>query len=67
MWLAPDNTLVEGTVDLAFHEDNRLVVLDFKTDRELADELDQYTYQLKIYCRALASPGQVVRAMLVRL
>jgi ATP-dependent exoDNAse (exonuclease V) beta subunit len=67
MWLAPDNTLVEGTVDLAFQEDNRLVVLDFKTNRELADALDQYANQLKIYCRALASPGQEVQAMLVRL
>ena len=67
MWLAPDNTLVEGTVDLAFHEDNRLVVLDFKTDRELSDALDQYANQLRIYSRALASPGQEVRAMLVKL
>ena len=43
------------------------MVLDFKTDRELSDALDQYANQLRIYSRALASPGQEVRAMLVKL
>ena len=54
-------------VDLAYQEEGRLVVLDFKTDRELADELDHYTNQLKIYGRALAQPGQGVSLKLVRL
>jgi ATP-dependent exoDNAse (exonuclease V) beta subunit len=67
MWLAANGTLVEGTVDLAYQEEGRLVVLDFKTDRELADELDHYTNQLKIYGRALAQPGQGLSLKLVRL
>ena len=67
MWQAPDGTLVEGTVDLAFEEAGRLVVLDFKTDRELSDDLDQYRTQLQIYCRALARGDREVRAILVRL
>jgi ATP-dependent exoDNAse (exonuclease V) beta subunit len=67
MWQAPDGTLVEGTVDLAFEEAGRLVVLDFKTDRELSDDLDQYRTQLQIYCRALARDNREVRAILVRL
>jgi ATP-dependent exoDNAse (exonuclease V) beta subunit len=66
IWKAPDGTLVEGTVDLAFHADTELVVLDFKTDRELADDLDHYRNQVRIYCRAIAAPGQRVRAVLVR-
>jgi ATP-dependent exoDNAse (exonuclease V) beta subunit len=67
MWQAPDGTLVEGTVDLVLEEPGRLVVLDFKTDRELSDNVDQYRLQLQIYCRALARDGRDVRAILVRL
>jgi hypothetical protein len=65
IWLAPDGLLVEGTVDLAFEEapaqgsgapdGAQLIVLDFKTDRELDDDLDRYRKQVAIYCRALAS------------
>jgi ATP-dependent exoDNAse (exonuclease V) beta subunit len=65
MWMASNGTLIEGTVDLAFAEEHALVVLDFKTDRELADDLEQYKNQLRIYCRALAA-GREVRAALVR-
>ena len=67
MWQAPDGTLVEGTVDLVLEEPGRLLVLDFKTDRELSDDVDQYRLQLQIYCRALARDGRDVRAILVRL
>jgi ATP-dependent helicase/nuclease subunit A len=66
-WRTPEGTLVEGTVDLAFEDADGVTVLDFKTDRELADELDHYTNQLKIYGRALAQPGQGVSLKLVRL
>ena len=31
-----DGTLVEGVVDLAFEEDGAWIVVDYKTDRELA-------------------------------
>jgi ATP-dependent exoDNAse (exonuclease V) beta subunit len=55
LWRAPEGSLIEGTVDLAFEEEpGTITVLDFKTDRELSDDLDQYRRQLTIYCRALS-------------
>ena len=66
LWQAPDGTLVEGTIDLTFEENGERVVLDFKTDRELAQELEPYRNQLKIYCRALNRTGERIRAVLMR-
>ena len=63
---APDGTLVEGTVDLTFAEEDERIVLDFKTDRELSLEIDQYKNQLRLYCRALAGDGRRSRAVLMR-
>ncbi|MGH9373396.1 MAG: UvrD-helicase domain-containing protein, partial [Vicinamibacterales bacterium] len=74
IWQAPDGSLIEGTVDLAFEEPaNResgsgLVVLDFKTDRELDADTERYRRQLAIYCQALtALRGQVARGILMRI
>ncbi len=73
IWQAPDGTLIEGTIDLAFEEpgstaaERRLVVLDFKTDRELDVEGERYRRQLAIYCRALtALQGGSARGILMR-
>jgi hypothetical protein len=48
-----DGSLVEGVVDLAFHEDTAdfsgWTVVDFKTDREFATSSDRYTAQVGIY------------------
>ena len=73
IWQAPDGTLVEGTIDLAFEEsgrtssERRFVVLDFKTDRELDVEGERYRRQLAIYCQALvALQGGVARGILMR-
>jgi ATP-dependent exoDNAse (exonuclease V) beta subunit len=73
IWQAPDGTLIEGTIDLAFEEpastpaDRRLVVLDFKTDRELDVEGERYRRQLAIYCQALtALQGGTARGILMR-
>jgi len=54
-WMAPDGTLVEGTIDLAFEDLTGLTVVDFKTDRELATDLERYRRQLTIYCQALGT------------
>ena len=35
-WVQKDGTLIEGVLDLAFDEDEATVVVDFKTDHELA-------------------------------
>ncbi|HSC28080.1 MAG TPA: UvrD-helicase domain-containing protein [Vicinamibacterales bacterium] len=66
-WLAPDGTLVEGTIDLAIEDPTGTTVLDFKTDRELADDLDRYRRQVTVYCRALqAVRGGQVSGVLLR-
>jgi ATP-dependent exoDNAse (exonuclease V) beta subunit len=67
VWQSPQGTLVEGTIDLAFEDADGLTVLDFKTDRELATDLDRYRRQLTIYCRALeAVRGVRPRGVLMR-
>ena len=51
---ADDGTLLEGAVDLAFEEDGRWVVVDFKTDRELEDQLEAYRRQVRLYADVIA-------------
>jgi ATP-dependent helicase/nuclease subunit A len=57
LWLPEDGMLIEGIVDLAFEEDGRLVVVDYKTDHLAeADVLAQAAHhapQLQIYGRGL--------------
>jgi ATP-dependent helicase/nuclease subunit A len=51
----PDGTLVEGVVDLAFEEGGRWMVVDYKTDREIAAlGEDQYRLQVALYASAIA-------------
>ncbi len=51
----PDGTLLEGTVDLAFEEDGRWTVVDYKTDREIAATGEQsYRRQVAVYIDAIA-------------
>jgi ATP-dependent helicase/nuclease subunit A len=67
IWQTADGGLIEGTVDLTFHDEIERVVLDFKTDRELELEIDQYKKQLRIYCSALQRTGErPTRAVLMR-
>jgi ATP-dependent exoDNAse (exonuclease V) beta subunit len=64
---APDGSLIEGTVDLAFADDNGFVVVDFKTDRELDGAVDRYQRQVQIYAAAIESAtGRPSRAVLMR-
>ncbi len=66
-WKAPDGTLIEGTIDLAFEDLTGVTVIDFKTDRELATDLDRYRRQLTVYCEALATTRNVpARGILAR-
>jgi len=59
-WVQKDGTLVEGVLDLAFDEGERTIVIDFKTDRELATGEARYRAQLGQYLgavsRAIARP-----------
>jgi ATP-dependent exoDNAse (exonuclease V) beta subunit len=62
-----DGTIVEGAVDLAFLEDGMWTVIDFKTDRELARNLDAYRHQVGLYAQAIATAtGTSARAVLLR-
>ncbi len=62
-----DGTVVEGVVDLAFLEDGRWMVVDFKTDRELARAVEVYQRQVSLYARVIAeATGQPASACLMR-
>ncbi len=67
LWVAPDGTLVEGTVDLVFRDATGVTIVDFKTDRDPFDDVEPYRNQLGLYARALANPGEQTRLVLVRL
>jgi ATP-dependent helicase/nuclease subunit A len=63
-----DGALVEGTVDLAYESADAMVVIDFKTDRELEGALDRYRRQVQIYASAVAAAtGRPARAVLMRI
>ena len=62
-----DGTLVEGVVDLAFRDNGTWIVVDFKTDRELAVALDVYRQQVQLYAQMVArATGEPARAVLMR-
>jgi ATP-dependent exoDNAse (exonuclease V) beta subunit len=51
----PDGMLVEGVVDLAFEDGAAWVVVDYKTDREIAaGGEEQYRRQVALYASAVA-------------
>ena len=64
----PDDTLVEGIVDLAFEENGTWTVVDYKTDRELAAAgEEQYRRQVALYAAAIArATGQPASGVMVR-
>jgi ATP-dependent exoDNAse (exonuclease V) beta subunit len=45
---------VEGVLDLAFDEGDRTIVVDFKTDHELAPGETRYRAQLQQYVNAVS-------------
>ena len=59
--------LVEGYVDLAFRDENSLLVVDFKTDRELDGALSRYQKQVSLYATAIGrTVGIPTQAFLMR-
>jgi ATP-dependent helicase/nuclease subunit A len=48
-------TLIEGVVDLAFEEDGRWIVVDFKTDADLSAHGGAYMRQVRLYADAIAA------------
>jgi ATP-dependent exoDNAse (exonuclease V) beta subunit len=66
-WLQKDGTLIEGVLDLAFEEGNETVVVDFKTDHELAAGEARYRAQLLQYVTAVSrASGRPVSGVLFR-
>lgn len=60
-------TLIEGTVDLAFEDDEGYTVVDFKTDRDVDASGDRYRRQVQIYAAAIAATtGRPVRGIVLR-
>src|SRR5262249_46910417 len=57
-----DGDLIEGVADLVFRDGKRWNVVDFKTDLELAPELNQYRRQVSIYAAAISAARQVQSA-----
>lgn len=53
---ADEIVVVDGVADLAFEEDGKLVIVDYKTDGRVTDEIlrERYSGQLRIYARCLA-------------
>ncbi|MCU0668565.1 MAG: PD-(D/E)XK nuclease family protein, partial [Myxococcota bacterium] len=68
VWLRrADGTLAEGVVDLAFREAAGWVVVDFKTDRELAERRAVYAAQVALYAEAVAAAtGLPARGVLLQ-
>ena len=57
LFLDPEGFLVEGKIDLLFEEDAGFVVVDYKTDRDIAKRMPEYTAQLADYRAALGAIG----------
>jgi hypothetical protein len=53
-WLQDDGTMIEGVLDLAFDENGGTVIVDFKTDHELAAGESRYRAQVQQYVIAVA-------------
>jgi len=64
-----DGLIVEGIADLAFLEKHegaeRWVVVDFKTDADLAPRLNEYRTQVALYVRALSRATKIPAAGLI--
>ena len=61
-WVHTDGTLIEGVLDLAFDEGDATVVVDFKTDYELAAGETRYRAQLQQYVNAVVARHGAARA-----
>jgi ATP-dependent exoDNAse (exonuclease V) beta subunit len=53
-WVQKDGMMIEGVLDLAFDESGETIVVDFKTDHELAAGEARYRAQLRQYLNAVS-------------
>jgi len=65
--LAVDGTIIDGQADLAFDDGERWVVVDFKTDVEIAGAEESYRRQIALYVEAIArATGRPASGVLLR-
>ncbi|MCA1649881.1 MAG: PD-(D/E)XK nuclease family protein, partial [Acidobacteria bacterium] len=66
-WLQNDGMLIEGVLDLAFDEGDTTIVVDFKTDHELAAGESRYRAQVQQYVNAVSrATGRSTSGVLFR-
>ena len=66
-WRNQDGFLTEGVVDLAFEQNQRWIVIDFKTDEDLAENELVYRRQVGLYALAIeAATKMPAAAVLMR-
>ena len=53
---AEETVIVDGTADLAFEENGKLVVVDYKTDSRVTEDIlrERYSGQLAVYAKCLS-------------
>ncbi len=67
-WMQDDGGLIEGVLDLAFEEGEATIVVDFKTDHELAAGESRYRAQVQQYVSAVArATGRPARGVLFKI
>ena len=67
-WRLESGAIVEGNVDLAYVSGDEIVVVDFKTDREMDGAIDRYRRQVQVYAAAIgAAMGRPARGILMRI
>jgi len=65
--IAPDGTLLEGVLDLAFEDDEGWTIIDFKTTAQMRGVEERYRRQVVMYASLVRrATGRDVRAVLVR-
>lgn len=65
-----DEILIQGVIDCYFEEDDKIVVIDFKTDRVTSETVntkaERYAPQLNIYAEALTRiTGKIVKEKII--
>jgi ATP-dependent exoDNAse (exonuclease V) beta subunit len=66
VYALPDGAVLEGSVDLAFLDEDGWVVVDFKTDADMGERKAAYQHQVGLYARAIAAAtGRPARAVLL--
>jgi len=49
-----DGIMIEGVVDLCFQEDDKWILVDYKTDFEIEGRVEEYAHQVRLYSQAIS-------------